>query len=72
MHSIIRVGAESDHTFYGSSFIVGPEGQLAKIADRESEGVLVETFDLDTLQQKRAAFGLLRDRRPSLYKNLSQ
>lgn len=42
-------------------------GEMLKIADRESEGVLVETFDLEALDRLRAGKGLLRDRRPHLY-----
>lgn len=57
--------------FYGSSFIAGPTGAMLKIADRESEGVLVEEFKLHQLQGQRASFGLLRDRRPNTYDAIS-
>lgn len=63
-----RVGTDARLSFCGSSFITGPVGEMLKIADRESEGVLVETFDLDAVRQLRAAKGLLRDRRPHLYR----
>lgn len=41
-----------------------------KIADRESEGVLVESFDLEKFHVRRASWGLVRDRRPHLYSQL--
>ncbi|CAI5729784.1 unnamed protein product [Hyaloperonospora brassicae] len=66
-----RVGAEVVDgirvTFVGSSFITGQTGEMLKIADRESEGVLVESFDLEKLHVRRASWGLVRDRRPNLY-----
>ncbi|TDH74052.1 hypothetical protein CCR75_008185 [Bremia lactucae] len=66
-----RVGTEVvdgiQVTFVGSSFIAGQTGELLKIADRESEGVLVESFDLEKFHVRRASWGLVRDRRPNLY-----
>ncbi|CAI5706981.1 hypothetical protein KXD40_006025 [Peronospora effusa] len=66
-----RVGAEIvdgiQVTFVGSSFITGQTGEMLKIADRESEGVLVESFDLEKFHVRRASWGLIRDRRPNLY-----
>jgi len=66
-----RVGKDGGMIFCGSSFITGPTGEILKIADRESEGVLVEKFDLEKLHIKRANIGLLRDRRPDLYRSIS-
>nr|CCA17809.1 Ncarbamoylputrescine amidase putative [Albugo laibachii Nc14] len=70
-----RVGTETmdsvQVTFTGSSFITGQTGELLKVADRESEGVLVETFDLEKYQIRRASWGLLRDRRPETYRSLT-
>ncbi|RHY12471.1 hypothetical protein DYB36_001254, partial [Aphanomyces astaci] len=57
-------------TFCGSSFITGNTGELLKIADRDSEGVLVDTLPLGKFHIRRASWGLLRDRRPHLYKGL--
>ena len=69
-----RVGTEvvdgMQVTFVGSSFIAGQTGEMLKIADRESEGVLVETLDLEKFHVRRASWGLLRDRRPAQYKVL--
>ena len=69
-----RIGAErqgnSTINFYGSSFMAGPQGNLLAEADRTSETVLVQTFDLDALAFQRAEWGVFRDRRPELYKVL--
>jgi N-carbamoylputrescine amidase len=62
-----EVGASSEVTFYGSSFIADGTGELIAVADRESETVLTATFDLDELDLARSGFGLFRDRRPDLY-----
>lgn len=67
-----RIGSETDEdstiTFYGSSFIAGPQGQLIAEADRSSEGVLMAEFDRDELAAMRAGWGIYRDRRPDLYR----
>ncbi len=69
-----RVGTEvqggSSIHFYGSSFIAGPQGDLLQRADRETETILVQAFDLDQLEAQRAEWGVFRDRRPELYTNL--
>jgi N-carbamoylputrescine amidase len=54
-------------TFYGSSFMADHLGALAASADRESEQVLVQSFDLDVCRAYRQAWGCFRDRRPDLY-----
>lgn len=67
-----RVGVESDEdssiTFYGSSFIAGPQGDKVAEAGRTEETVLVAEFDLDKLETQRIEWGIFRDRRPDLYK----
>lgn len=66
-----RVGREEAETcgitFYGSSFIAGPQGEIVAQADRESRAVLTASFDLDRLALQRASWGVFRDRRPDLY-----
>jgi N-carbamoylputrescine amidase len=52
--------------FYGSSFIADHRGDLVQAFEREGEGVLVHTFDLDFLDRHRAAWGFFRDRRADL------
>jgi N-carbamoylputrescine amidase len=67
-----RVGIESDEdssiTFYGSSFIAGPQGNKVAEAGRTEETVLVAEFDLDQIEIMRLEWGIFRDRRPDLYK----
>jgi len=67
-----RIGTETCEnyhiTFYGSSFIADEHGQLAAGMDRETEGFITATFDLDRLALTRRAWGIFRDRRPDLYK----
>jgi len=69
-----RVGEEQGDTcavtFYGSSFIAGPTGELLATADRTSTGVLLAEFDCAALRTRRAEWGLFRDRRPDLYGTL--
>ncbi len=66
-----RVGVErgqaSEMTFYGSSFIAGPTGEISAELDRDEEGVAVARFDLTEIAKARASWGLFRDRRPELY-----
>ena len=67
-----RVGIESDEdssiTFYGSSFIAGPQGNKVAEAGRTEETVLVAEFDLEQIEIMRLEWGIFRDRRPDLYK----
>lgn len=53
--------------FYGSSFITDSTGEILQSADRESEYILMEKFDLDELAKNRLEWGLYRDRRPECY-----
>ncbi len=62
-----EVGQTCDITFYGSSFIADNTGAKVAEAGRDSEAVIVATFDRDALRTQRAAWGLFRDRRPELY-----
>lgn len=67
-----RIGIEKDEeseiTFYGSSFIAGPQGNKLAEAGRTEEGIWLAEFDLDQLEQQRIEWGIFRDRRPDLYK----
>lgn len=69
-----RIGIEtfgdSGITFYGSSFITDATGAKLQEADRETETVLVQEFDLDELELRRSAWGVFRDRRTDHYQVL--
>ncbi len=70
-----RIGTESETingnaasmTFYGSSFITDGSGAKVAEADRDSESILVATFDLTELEKQRRQWGVFRDRRPEHY-----
>jgi N-carbamoylputrescine amidase len=66
-----RVGHEHgdtcDLTFYGSSFIAGPTGEIVVQADRTEETVLTASFDFDQVRALRDSWGIFRDRRPDQY-----
>ena len=66
-----RVGTErhtaATMTFYGSSFIAGPTGEIVTEASRDGAGVFIARFDLDAIAEQRRNWGLFRDRRPELY-----
>jgi N-carbamoylputrescine amidase len=63
-------GPSCEVTFYGSSFIAGPTGELIEQAGREEEQMLFAEFDLDHIQKMRTEWGVFRDRRPELYQTL--
>ena len=66
-----RIGVERGErctlTFYGSSFIAGPTGEILVTAGRTERRVLLAEFDFEAIAAQRAAWGLFRDRRPDLY-----
>ena len=65
-------GQSSSLNFYGSSFVADETGELLETAARDKEGILMQSFDLDELQQKRLEWGLLRDRRPECYHKITE
>ena len=62
-----RVGDEGGQVFYGTSFIADQAGEVVADLDRTEEGILCASFDLDAIEQERAAWGFFRDRRSDLY-----
>ena len=65
-------GQKSSLKFFGSSFITNETGALVADASRDKEEVLVSTFDLDEINEARLSWGLFRDRRPEMYKVISE
>jgi N-carbamoylputrescine amidase len=69
-----RVGEEKDKgssmSFYGSSFIADQTGQILTSLSRVEEGIIKATFDLDEIGKIRYSWGVFRDRRPSMYKQI--
>jgi N-carbamoylputrescine amidase len=66
-----EVQGDREVTFYGSSFLCGPTGDIVARASRDTEEILVATFDLDAAKALRRSWGLFRDRRPDLYRTIA-
>ncbi len=66
-----RVGDEAGQLFYGTSFIADPWGELCAELGRSDEGVLCATLDLAQARNDRKWMGLLSDRRPEMYAQLT-
>lgn len=66
-----RVGTEEHDaatmTFYGSSFVAGPQGEIMVEASRDQAEFVTAAVDLDGIAEQRRSWGLFRDRRPELY-----
>ena len=66
-----RIGSEENdgaqQRFYGHSFIADHRGNLVKTFGEAEEGVLLQSFDLTTIETYRAEWGFFRDRRTDLY-----
>ena len=62
-----EVGETCEITFYGTSFIAGPTGEILAEAGRDEEAVVTAAVDLDAIALARRSWGLFRDRRPDLY-----
>ena len=65
-----NAGLKSSLIFYGSSFITDETGEIVKSASRDKEEILLKTFDLDLIAENRLSWGLFRDRRPEMYKDI--
>jgi N-carbamoylputrescine amidase len=63
----VEKGRSGEMTFYGSSFIAGPTGEIVAELGRNDEGFAAASFDLDAIAVARASWGLFRDRRTDLY-----
>lgn len=67
-----RIGVErnvkgTEITFYGSSFIADHTGEKLAEAGRNSEEILLHSFDMDAIRDLRRSWGLFRDRRTDIY-----
>jgi N-carbamoylputrescine amidase len=66
-----EVGSSCSLTFYGSSFITDYTGKIIAEASRDKEEIIYALFDLKENKKQREYWGLLRDRIPSKYKDLT-
>lgn len=67
-----RIGTEDTLTFYGSSFIADPRGDIVASLGRLDEGVAAHAFDRNALQAYRKEWNFFRYRRPDLYDGLTK
>ncbi len=65
-----EVGESCELTFYGSSFITDYTGAKIAEASRNEEAIIYAEFDLAENAKQREYWGLLRDRRPEMYKDI--
>ena len=66
-----RIGNEGGQVFYGTSFVADPWGEVVAELSRTEEGVLVQTIDVAKARADRAWMGLIRDREPAHYSQIS-
>ena len=64
-------GAEAI-TFYGSSFVADARGDKLAELGRSEAGIALARLDLEQLRRFRASMGFFRDRRPALYRALTE
>jgi N-carbamoylputrescine amidase len=65
-----RVGDESGQMFYGASFVADPWGEVLAEFGRVEHGLLFTAIDVSQARADREWMGLLRDRRPEMYRPL--
>ncbi len=70
--AVNRVGEEAAHTFWGSSFVAGPQGEILYSANTTDEVAVVVDVDLQRSEQVRRWWPFLRDRRIDAYQNILQ
>lgn len=62
--------SSSDLDFFGAAFIAEETGEIVAEADDHSDMFVAAEFDLGYLENKRASYGLFRDRRTDLYSKI--
>lgn len=72
MVAINRIGTEDGVTFYGSSFISDPLGNILAQAGRKEPAVLTATLDFTARERWAALFPFARQRQPETYGRLTQ
>ena len=70
--SIENGSQTSSLLFYGSSFMTDETGAIIKQASRDKEEILLKEYDLEEIDKKRMEWGLFRDRRPSMYHDITK
>ena len=67
-----RVGKEENVEFAGESFAVAPSGRIIASAKRGEEELLLCDIDTGEIETERRKRPFLRDRRPEIYRGLSE
>ena len=67
-----EVGDSCELSFYGGSFITDNYGEKVVELDAKNASLGLHEFDLDQIALERANWGLFRDRRPELYRSISE
>ena len=77
--AVNRVGYEPDPsgvtggiTFWGQSFVAGPQGELLEILPTDAEAESVAEVDMERSEQVRRWWPFLRDRRIDAYGDITK
>lgn len=65
-------GQASALVFYGSSFVTDETGEIIVQASRDKEEIVYGETDLDEVRNMRNSWGLFRDRRPEVYREMDK
>jgi len=65
--AVNRVGVEGTIEFWGSSFVVGPFGEILAVASTDREETIITECDPRQIEQVRRQWPFLRDRRTDAY-----
>lgn len=63
---------KSELKFYGGSFLTDETGKIEELADSDEEKILLREYDLDEIRDFRLSWGVFRDRRPEMYKIITE
>lgn len=67
-----RTGREKKLTFWGSSFITGPDSAVLAEASTDREQIVTADCDLTRIEKQRREWPFLRDRRIDAYKGITE
>ncbi|HCD32986.1 MAG TPA: acyltransferase [Phycisphaerales bacterium] len=70
--AINRIGTEGDITFWGSSFVADPGGQIIAQASEDQEEIIIVDIDLSLMETTRRMWPFFRDRRIDTFGDLQQ
>lgn len=68
----IETSEEGEMSFYGSSFVGDPYGDVIAKAKTKEDEIIYANLDLNKVKEARGVMQFFRDRRPDSYKELSK